>query len=377
MPPAPPPPDTEPPVPVVPVPAVPVPVVKDPLHLPTVLLTVALGVTGGLVAQLLHLPLPMLLGPLLTVATLALIGIRPLGHPLQFPMKLRNCFVPIIGVAIGGSFTPEIVAQAAEWWPSLLAIVLFIPAAHLLSFNAVRATGRIDPVTAFYGTAPGGLIEMVQIGEEKGGDPAMLTMLQFLRLIVTIVTVPVFFSVLVGHAVGSSGGATLSRAPMSLAELPWLAGAAVLGAVGGNWLRMPGAFVTGPLALSAVLHLTGIVTGSPPGLLVNITQMVIGTGLGVRFAGMEPRQFWLALRIAGLSTGVSIALASACAFVLAPLVHEPAAAVFLAFAPGGLTEMSLIALSLQMSIVYVTAHHALRIILAVAVARILGERLAK
>jgi uncharacterized membrane protein AbrB (regulator of aidB expression) len=47
-------------------------------------------------------------------------------------------------------------------------------------------------------------------------------------------------------------------------------------------------------------------------------------------------------------------------------------AVFLAFAPGGLAEMSLIALSLQISVIYVTAHHVLRIVLAVLAARYLA-----
>jgi uncharacterized protein len=55
------------------------------------------------------------------------------------------------------------------------------------------------------------------------------------------------------------------------------------------------------------------------------------------------------------------------------LVGEPVAAVFLAFAPGGLAEMSLIALSLQMSAIYVTAHHVARIVLAVGLAKIGGR----
>ena len=52
---------------------------------------------------------------------------------------------------------------------------------------------------------------------------------------------------------------------------------------------------------------------------------------------------------------------------------EPLAAAFLAFAPGGLAEMSLVALSLNMSVIYVTAHHVLRIVLAVSFAK-LGKR---
>lgn len=355
----------------------PISLFKLPFSLPGFVLTLGLGALGGLLASLLHLPLPLLLGPLLLVAVVALTGWPPFGHRVQFPMRLRQLFIPIVGVAIGASFTPDIWQEARHWAPSLLAIALFIPAAHYLSFRALRATGRLDPVTAFFGAAPGGLIESVQMGEEMGGDVRMLTMLQFLRLITTIVAVPLFFTLLTGHAVGSAGGATLTRAAMRGQDLPWLIGAGVLGGLIGWRFKIPGGMVTGPILVSALVHLGGLAQGAPPGWLVGLTQMVIGTSLGVRFAGMEPRRFWLALRLAGLSTTVSIALAAACAFALAPWVDEPAAAVFLAFAPGGLTEMSLIALSLNMSVVYVTAHHALRIVLAVAAARALAPRLAK
>lgn len=355
----------------------PISLFTETLHLPTVALTLALGTTGGFAAKSAHLPLPMLLGPLLVVAAVSLSGLRPFGHAPQFPMKLRQVFIPIVGVAIGGTFTPNILREALAWWPSLLAIAAFIPVAHVVSFRSVRATRLIDPVTAFFGTAPGGLIETVQMGEEMGGDVRMLTMLQFLRLIVTIVAVPIFFTILTGHAVGSAGGATLSRSAMQWADLPWLIGAGVIGGYLGWRYKIPGGMVTGPILVSALVHLSGLAQGSPPGWLVSTTQVVIGTSLGVRFVGMELHRFWLAIRLAALSTALSICLAALSAFALAGLVGEPPAAVFLAFAPGGLTEMSLIAFSLNMSVVYVTAHHAVRILLAVAVARALAPRLAK
>ena len=346
-------------------------------HWPTVGLTIALGAVGGLVAKALHFPLPMLLGALLAVAGAALAGWKPMGHSVQFPPRLRFVFIPIIGVAIGSTFTPTILAEVRFWWPSLLVLAVFIPIAHYLGFRLVSRSGKIDPMTALFGTAPGGLIETVQMAEERGGDPAMVTILQFLRVIVTIITVPVFFTWMTGHAVGSAGGATLARAPMTLAEVPWLIAAAVIGAGAGRAIRLPAGFMTGPILLSGLFHLTGWVEGSPPNVLVSITQLVIGTALGVRFAGMPLSQVVVAARLSALSTAVSIALAIGVAFALAPFIGEPHAAVFLAFAPGGLAEMSLIALSLQMSLVYVTAHHALRIVLAVLAARMLAARVSR
>lgn len=346
------------------------------VHWPTLAATVALGTAGGFVAKALHLPLAMLLGSLLAVGAASVAGVRPFGHLPQFPPRVRQLFIPVIGVAIGGAFRPELLQEAKAWWPSLLALCVFIPVVHFAGYRAVRATGRVDPLTAFFGTAPGGLIETVQMGEEMGADHRMLTMLQFLRLILTIILVPIGFTVLTGHAVGSAGGVTMPGAGMSLgfSDVALLAGAAVIGAFIGVRSGIPAGWISGPILVSGAIHLAGWTQTVPPGWLLAVTQVVIGTGLGVRFAGMAIGQFLVALRLAGLNVTVTIAAAVAVAAVLGPWVHEPATAVFLAFAPGGLAEMGLIALSLQVSVVYVTAHHVLRIVLAVMVARAFATR---
>ena len=344
-------------------------------HWLTVLLTYAIGGAGGFVAKALHLPLPMLLGSLLAVGAAALLDIRPLGHLPQAPQKVRMIFIPVIGVAIGGAARPEILEQAWEWIPSLLILSLYIPVMHWLGFRMLTATGRTDRLTAFYGTAPGGLVETVQMGEEAGADIQMLAMLQFLRLILTIVVVPLTFTLMEGHAVGSAGGAAVAGHGLGPADVAILLVCAVVGALAGLRLRLPAGHVLGPILLSGAAHVAGLTQSVPPGWLVAATQVVIGTSLGVRFAGMPKRRILDALGLALMNGTVTIGGAALLAYAVAGLVGEPARAVFLAFAPGGLVEMGLIALSLNMSILYVTAHHLLRIILAVSFARAFGRRM--
>lgn len=343
-------------------------------HWPTVLLTYGIGGAGGLLAMALHLPLPMLLGSLLAVGTAALAGLKPLGHLPQAPQAVRMVFVPIIGIAIGGAARPEILEQAPGWIPSLLALAAFVPLVHYLGYRALTATGRTDPVTAFYGAAPGGLVETVQLGEEAGADIQMLTMLQFLRLIITIVAVPLAFTWMEGHAVGSAGGARVAGTALGAFDVAILAACGIVGAVVGLKLRLPAGHVLGPILLSGAVHVAGLTQAVPPGWLLAVAQVVIGTSLGVRFAGMPKGRIAVALRLAALNATITIGLAVGFAFAIAPAAGEPVRAVFLSFAPGGLIEMGLIALSLKMSILYVTAHHLLRIIMAVSLARIFGAR---
>jgi membrane AbrB-like protein len=124
------------------------------------------------------------------------------------------------------------------------------------------------------------------------------------------------------------------------------------------------------LALSALVHGIGLVEGVPPQWLINVTQVVLGTGLGARFVGIDRAQMRRAGVLALINGVVALAIAYGFALILHALVGEPVVAVFLAFAPGGLAEMALIALSLNMSVIYVTVHHVARIVLAVVLAQI-------
>lgn len=337
---------------------------------PALAMTLCLGAAGGMAALALHLPLALLLGSLCVTAVVAAAGWRPFGRAITLPLKLRSAFVPVIGVAIGGAFTPEILGQAGAWWPSLLALLVFLPVAHGVGF-AVYRLGGLPKLESFFGAVPGGLIETVQMGEEAGGDVRLMTVLQFLRLILTIIFVPLIFMGLTGGAVGSASGAELPAAalPLTVQEVVVLLAAGGLGVWVGRLLRLPAAIMTGPILFSAVAHAAGLVHGVPPGWLVAITQVVVGCGLGARFAGADGAMLWRAARLAVANALLALGLAYGFAALMAGRVGEPVAAVFLAFAPGGLAEMSLIALSLQMSVVYVTVHHVLRIVLSVMMAK--------
>lgn len=337
---------------------------------PALGLTLVLGAAGGLAATMLHLPLALLLGSLVVTGVIAAAGWRPLGRAVTLPMRLRSAFVPVIGVSIGGAFTPEVVGQAGAWWPSLLALLVFLPLTHGVGY-LVYVRGGLPRLESFFGSVPGGLIETVQMGEEAGGDVRLMTVLQFLRLILTIIFVPLIFMVLTGGAVGSASGVTLPAAtvPLTVQEVAVLLAAGAAGVWVGRLVRLPAAIMTGPILFSAVAHAAGLVHGVPPAWLVGVTQVVVGCGLGARFAGADRAMLGRAMRLAILVAVLSLGIAFGFAVALAGWVDEPVAAVFLAFAPGGLAEMSLIALSLQMSVVYVTVHHVARIVVSVVVAK--------
>lgn len=294
---------------------------------------------------------------------------------MVIPSRHRVWFLPIIGVSIGAAVTPDILLEARSWWPSLLALFLFIPVAHLCSFLTVRRIGLDDRMSALYGTMPGGFVEATEMGEAAGADVALISVMQLLRLIICIVMIPFGFTLLTGSAVGSAAGEVIGAGPLRTSDIMLMVAAGVAGALIARALKFPAWVLTGPLLLSGALHATGLVTGGPPRWMIELAQFAIGTSLGGRFAGRGPDVLGRGARYALVAVSLTLAIAGLFASILGGLVGERWEAVFLAYAPGGVVEMSLVALSLQVSVIYVTAHHIIRILLAVMLARFWASRM--
>ncbi|MCL5777507.1 AbrB family transcriptional regulator [Limibaculum sp. FT325] len=349
-----------------------IPIAGDRLALLPLVVTVALGTAGGWVASRIGTPLPWLLGAVVAVGGAALAGLSIGGRPVTFPVKVRILFVPIIGVAIGGAFTPDLIAAAAGWWPTLIGLMLYVPLAHVVGYVIYRHLGRYDRATAYFSAMPGGLIEAIAMGEAAGADRRMLNLMQFSRLIMCILIVPLAITAYEGFAVGSAAGVMLRGAmnPIGLWDVAVLTASGALGFFAAHRVGMPAAIITGPIVFSGAAHLAGLTQADPPAFLIQFTQLVVGCGLGVRFVGLGRRQAGRGLAMAFLSVASVLGLAVAAGALLHGVVGESVEAVVLAFAPGGVTEMSLIALSLRISVVFVAAHHVARILYTVFLARL-------
>ncbi|MCW1931384.1 AbrB family transcriptional regulator [Pararhodobacter zhoushanensis] len=348
----------------------------DNLSLSVVLVTFGLGGICGLVATWLGLPLGMLLGPMIGITLAARLGLRVKSQPLAVPQKWRSVFIPIVGVAIGASFPADFVTQAQRWWMTMAALVAFIPLAQFLGYQFYRRVGQLTPSTAYYAAMPGGFIEALDMGERDGADMPMLIMLQFLRLILCIVLIPIVFSLIEGHAVGSAAGVALttSHDPLTVWDVLVLTGLGAAGYFTATLMRLPAAVLSGPLLFSGIAHATGFTHAAPPFWAVLVTQWVMGTSLGVRLSGFTRGEAGKAVLLSSVNVALMLVVAAVFGWLLADRVGQPISAVILAFAPGGVSEMALVALSLHLSAVFVTMHHLARILLAVTTAR-LGTKL--
>lgn len=337
------------------------------------------GAVGGLLFVYLRMPLAWMLGSMFFTAALALTGTLK-RYSLNVDTDLRAVMITVVGVLLGSAFTPEMLAKGQEMLALIGIMLLYIPIATVGGYFLFTRIGKIDPTTAYFAAAPGGLQEMTLVGEEMGANPRTIVLIHAMRVFVVVMTIPLYFRLIEKVNMPTvAPGAHINE--LLLKDGLILIACGLVGWIVASRLRIPAARLIGPMVCSAAVHLAGFSTAKPPPELVALAQVVMGGALGCRFAGAALSDL---ARLAKLSLGATflmICLTLGVVFGFAPMLGMSREALTLVFAPGGLVEMSLVALALGVEVATVASMHVARIAIVVILApltfRLIGIRRAQ
>ena len=331
------------------------------------LLALAIGAAGGYVFMVLDVPLAWMLGAMTFTMVCAI-----MGAPIRGPEPLRGPTVSVLGVLLGSGFTPDIASEAARWPLTLAGLVLFVAVAGAAAVIFLRKVGGFDRTTAYFSAMPGGLTEMIIAGTANGGDPRRIGLSHAARIFFVVLAIPPILT-LFGYPVDAVmvGGDVPGVLDLTLASWAWLIGCAAGGIAIGKLLRLPAAPFLGPMIASAVIHATGLSDFETPVELIVVAQLVLGTIVGCRFLGGTVREVGQIMLLSVGATLIILSLTVVFALALGALGEHSFPAVLLAFSPGGLVEMNLVALALNIEISFVAVHHIARVVMVMFAAPVL------
>ncbi|HEX8165499.1 MAG TPA: AbrB family transcriptional regulator [Beijerinckiaceae bacterium] len=309
---------------------------------------------GGLAFHLLGIPAAWMSGAMVAVVAWGAAG---RGRPL--PRPLADAAMLVSGATMGAGITPEALAAVSRYPLSLAVLALSVVAgtgASALWLTRVAGWRRDDALLA---SAPGALSTVLVIASERKASVVAIAVVQSLRLFVLIALLPSLVVFLGGGRPGAllPGEGMPVAAPAGLFVV--LAGGLALGLVFER-LRVAAPVLLGATLVSASLHATGFAPGVVPPPLAVAGLVLIGVFIGERFRTLELAALGRTLTAAAGSLVLTVAVAMAFAAAASALAGVGFPDAMVAFAPGGLEAMMVLALILGLDPLYVGVHHLAR-----------------
>ncbi|MGR3661191.1 MAG: AbrB family transcriptional regulator [Paracoccaceae bacterium] len=332
--------------------------------------TVTYATAGAALFYLVGAPLPFLFGPMAACLLAALLQ-RPLVGLGQLSVAART----VLGVAVGASLTPEVVSQLPQMAASVALIPLYIIVIALIGVPFFHRFCGFDLPTAWYAAMPGGLQDMVIFGQEAGGDVRALSLIHATRVLIVVTIAPAVLVFGFGASLDAPIGAPASSLPLH--EMALVVAAALIGWKGGEKIGLFGASIIGPMAVTAVLSLSGLIHTRPPAEAILAAQFMIGLGIGVGYVGVTAAELRKNV-LAGIMYAVILAfLAAGFTWVVISAKLANPVEGFLSFAPGGQAEMTVLSIVAGADLGFVIVHHLTRVFLVITGAPLAARWLMK
>ncbi len=317
--------------------------------------TLAAGTVGGLAFYVLGIPGGAISGAMLSVAILCALK---LAGPIS--LGTRVVAMAVSGLSVGSAASPETVRNIITYPASILMMTLAVICTTAASALISTRVSRWSRTTALFAGVPGSMSYVLSLAAMPNvkADIPQIVVVQMGRLLFLVAVVPLLIA---------ESGAHLSPLAFPKTDPYWMV-ALMLPFVGGcglifHRLRVAGGVIFGSLLASAALHATGIAPGRVPPPVMLIGQILIGCWAGSRFVGFD---WTLLLRsMKGASVAIAAAMLVAVFFsgLSAWLLGIPFASALLAYAPGALEAMTVLAFGLNVEPLFVAAHHFARVIL--------------
>lgn len=311
-----------------------------------------LSLIGGFIFNLLHIPIPWMLGPIVVVMLAQFIY----KGPLKWSPQLRDLGVVMVGSSIGIQFNISLFGMMGSilFYMFLLNIILIGGSIGIAYVTSKWAKIPLKP--AILGAIPGGLGQIVVFAEEeKVKEIGVISYFQVIRLLLVVVFVPF---IVAGHAITRApNSATISISLIVLIALAWVCSHFM------KRVHLPVAFFITPILLFIALQLlTPIQMPAVPNIVMIVAQLLIGAHIGLM---LKPHMIKLPLRVLTggfISAFALIALTFGSSFFMSFAMDTSFATSFLSTAPGGLDQMVLLADAIKADVSLVSMFQTFRLL---------------
>jgi uncharacterized protein len=248
-----------------------------------------LSTLGGVIFAFFRAPIPWLLRSLTIAGLVSTIGFKWLKGTNEFHPLWRQLGQAILGIELGQHFQFSIFNTIEDHFLIILIMLLSTIAISILSGIVLWRFTSADMLTSLFSSTPGGISAMPSIAEEVGDNALVVSIIQTLRILLVVGSIPILVSSL--HSQSDIITPALYHSDFNFNSSLWTA-CLIIGACGGAviWkkLKMPSPWLIGSILGVILVQFIGTQNFGDrliaywPHQLTLFAQVLIGTSIGSR-----------------------------------------------------------------------------------------------
>ncbi len=322
---------------------------------PKFILVILVSIPSAIIADYFNVPLAWMIGPMIMTSIGALAGLK-----IIMPRLALSSVLIILGLYIGNYIDQNLFNQMLDWiWTTLIMLIYIIISIYIVS-KYLQKFSRYQEKASIFSAAPGALGPLIILAEYEKSDLSQVATSHLIRLIIIITVFPFII-------VSSSDQETLimndfnymAQDHLNLVLL--IIGSLILIFIFDK-IKVPAALLSGTLVASGILQITEIASYKLPETTINFCLLVLGASVGCRFANKSVKEIANNSLHSIVATAILVILGLLAAYIANFFVENNLMTLILAFCPGGIYEVAVIAIAFDLEPDFVAFHHIIRLL---------------
>ena len=320
-----------------------------------------LGLASVPLFAALGLPSPAMFAALFACILNALVDAGP---DLRLPTLGSVIGQGLVGTSMGLLLDTATMQEVARHWASISLVTLSTLLLSILVGVLFARLGHLSAPTGVFSLVAGGASGITAISRELGADDRVVTVVQYLRVVLVLVGMPLVTKFVFHPPTGARTAGSDGTHGSLVLNVAFVVLSIVLGALLARLAHIPAGAMLGPLLVSAVINLTapvGVV--EVPKLALQAGYFLIGLQVGVRFTKASLRSIQHLLPMAISLIVLVIVGTAGFGQLLAVATHRPSLDCYLATTPGGIYAVLAVAADSGADVTFVLSVQVIRLLL--------------
>ena len=319
------------------------------------IIVILVSIPSAIIADYFNIPLAWMIGPMIATSIAALSGLK-----IAMPKLALSSILIILGLHIGNYIDQSLFNQMLDWiWTTLIMLIYIILSIFIVSKYLQKFSGYQEKASIF-SAAPGALGPLIILAEYEKSDLSQVATSHLIRLIIIITVFPLI--IVTSTDQESLDISKFDYMNQNHLDLLWLFVSSLFLIFVFSKLRVPAALLSGTLVASGILQVTEIASYKLPDPTVNFCLLILGASVGCRFANKTLSEIANNSLHSLVATSILVILGLIAAFIANFFVENNLLTLILAFCPGGIYEVAVIAIAFDLEPDFVAFHHIIRLL---------------